>query len=123
MIQPFTSKAASQQNVAGAIFVDDSNRPFLFMIATQVLCVMPDSDLDSQDFGLSQDNDFCGSANAKFESCIHLRVYRLGENAVSHSTHHSVSAVGVPLPVTQIRPRRPTRAAIAAWHCVSSVNT
>ena len=36
-----------QQNVAaGAIFVDHSNRPFLFMIATQVLCVMPDSDLD-----------------------------------------------------------------------------
>ena len=35
-----------QQNVAGAIFVDHSNRPFLFMIATYVLCVMPDSDLD-----------------------------------------------------------------------------
>ena len=31
MIQPFTSNHG-QQNVAGAIFVDDSNRPFLFMI-------------------------------------------------------------------------------------------
>ena len=46
---------------------------------------MPDSDIDPKDFGLSQDNDFCGSANAKFESRINLRVYRLGENAVSHA--------------------------------------
>ena len=37
MIQPFTANHG-QQNVGGAIFVDDSNRPFL--------CVMPDSDLD-----------------------------------------------------------------------------
>ena len=108
---------SSQQNVAGAIFVDDSNRPFLFMIATQVLCVMPDSDLDPYDFGLSQDNDFCGSANAKFESRINLRVYRLGENAVSHSTRFR------PWWFQSLRPRRPSRAAIAAWHCVSSVNT
>ena len=64
--------------MAGAIFVDHSNRPFLFMIATQVLCVMPDSDLDPLDFGLSQDNDFCGSANAKFESRINLRVLPTG---------------------------------------------
>ena len=42
----FYLETHGQQNVAGAIFVDHSNRPFLFMIATQVLCVMPDSDLD-----------------------------------------------------------------------------
>ena len=43
----------------------------------------------------------------------YLRVYRLGENTVSHS----VSALGVP--VTQYS----GLAAITAWHCVSSVNT
>ena len=31
---------------------------------------MPDSDLDPYDFSSSQDNDFSGSANAKFKSCV-----------------------------------------------------
>ena len=77
---------------------------------------MPDSDLDPYDFSLSQDNDFSGSANAKFKSCIiYLRVYRLGENGVSHSGGSSQSVLG---------PRAHSGlATIAACHCVTSVNT
>ena len=76
MIQPFTSNHG-QQNVAGVIFVDDSNRPLLLMIAVRYARQW----FRPVGLRLSQDNDFCGSANAKFESRINLRVCRLGENA------------------------------------------
>ena len=52
-----------------------------------LLCIMPGSDSDPEDFSLSQDNDFSGSANAKFAKSMSasVRVYRRGENPVSHS--------------------------------------
>ena len=72
------------------------------------------SDLDLYDFSLLQDNDISGSANAKFKSCVCVftdwaktpSVTR-GGGSQSISTRAAHSGL----------------AAIAAWHCVSSVNT
>ena len=61
----FHLEPQGQQNVVGAIFVDHSNRPFLFTIATLRYARR---DLDPLDFRLSQDNNFSGSTNAKFKS-------------------------------------------------------
>ena len=66
---------------------------------------MPDSDLDAYDLSLSQD-DFSGSANAKFMSaCLPTwRKRRYRRQSLAQSPYSSL-------------------AEIAAWHCISSINT
>ena len=70
---------------------------------------MSDTDLDLYDFSLSQDNDFSGSANAKFKSCV--CVFTDWAKTPSVTRGRGVPSQSV------LGPRAHSGlAAIAAWH-------